>query len=113
MFCVCGLVVGLSGSRRVSPLPPDWKRLRQVVLERDGFQCVFVVPEGYRCPNRATDVDHIEPGGADELWNLRSLCGLHHRRITSSQAGRRVHKRKSLAHPLRRQGEKHPGDPYQ
>lgn len=103
----------MSGSRRVRPLPPNWRSIRQLVLERDQFQCVLVVPEGHRCPNRATDVDHIDPLGSDELWNLRALCGLHHRRVTSAQAGRRVHKRAKMAHPLRRPREVHPGDPGQ
>lgn len=101
---------GRRGSWRVKPLPADWAWRRRVVFERDGFQCVFV-EGGVRCPASATDCDHVDPLGGDELSNLRALCGPHHRRVSASQAGRRVHKRARMPHPVRRPEEGHPGDP--
>ena len=80
------------------------------MFERDGFQCTASVA-GRRCVNRATDCDHVDPLGGDEFSNLRSLCGPCHKRISASQAGRRVHKRAMMVHPIRRPSERHPGDP--
>lgn len=43
---------------------------------------------GVRCPQPATDVDHIVPrkeGGADALENLQSLCHSHHSAKTNRQ----------------------------
>lgn len=51
----------------------DWKKVRQVVLQRDGFVCVV-------CGNAATHVDHIIPkaaGGTDDLDNLQAMCATH------------------------------------
>jgi 5-methylcytosine-specific restriction endonuclease McrA len=55
---------------------PAWRRVRLVVLERDGRLCQI---RGPRCQLEATEVDHIvrpEDGGAwyDEV-NLRAACG--------------------------------------
>ena len=46
-----------------------WRKLRLVILERDGYRC--------RCGKPATDVDHILPviqGGTDHPDNLRAGC---------------------------------------
>ncbi len=53
-----------------------WRRVRLVVLERDGRMCQI---RGPRCTLDANEVDHIVPwrvGGAyfDEA-NLRASCG--------------------------------------
>jgi 5-methylcytosine-specific restriction endonuclease McrA len=51
------------------------RRVRQAVLERDGYRCQIGAPG---CLERATQVDHIVPrshGGA--MWdpdNLRAAC---------------------------------------
>jgi hypothetical protein len=45
------------GSTRKQTLPRDWPRLRKVVLERCGYRCEWA-EDGYRCHNKATDVDH-------------------------------------------------------
>ena len=58
---------------------------------------------GGRCPEKATDVDHIIPGGPDTDENLTSLCGYHHRQKSSSEGGRRVHKKNGATQ------RKHPG----
>jgi 5-methylcytosine-specific restriction endonuclease McrA len=52
-----------------------WQRLRQAILERDGYRCQMAGP---RCKGVATTADHIKPrseGGA--MWdpaNLRAAC---------------------------------------
>ena len=64
----------------------DWQALRQAVLERDHFQCVFY-PVG--CKNgKGTDghglglaVDHVidwKESHNNSMANLRTLCVYHH-----------------------------------
>lgn len=52
-----------------------WKKIRKLVLERDGYRCRI---RGKRCTVVATEVDHIVPlimGGAPlDLGNLRAAC---------------------------------------
>jgi len=50
------------------------KRLRYLILERDGFRCVLC---GKTAKDRQLEVDHIIPvakGGTESLNNLRTLC---------------------------------------
>jgi 5-methylcytosine-specific restriction endonuclease McrA len=37
-----------------------------------------MVKDGLRCPNAATDVDHITPGDDSSLSNLQGLCNPCH-----------------------------------
>lgn len=67
--------------------PKNWKSIRQKVFLRDDFTCTHVNDYGQRCVDRATDVDHIVQQGGEDLENLRSLCGPHHRLRSSSQGG--------------------------
>jgi 5-methylcytosine-specific restriction endonuclease McrA len=57
---------------------PLWKRLRAACLARDGYQCTMAdCPTPDRGRSGVLIADHIKPrreGGADELWNLRTLC---------------------------------------
>lgn len=49
----------------------QWRRLRQLILERDHFIC-------YMCGKKATEVDHIKPGaagGTNDPNNLAAACG--------------------------------------
>ena len=53
----------------------EWERVRQQVLERDGYLCQ--VPG---CTATATHVDHIiakSIGGNDSLDNLQAMCAPH------------------------------------
>lgn len=93
-----------SNSRRRAELPKDWKRIRERVLRRDGFKCVF-------CGAPANQVDHIDPRGPHSLGNLRSLCRTCHMRRTAGQAhnsrrkdGWTPSKKRTLREPT-----KHPG----
>lgn len=76
---------GSSATSRRDELPPDWDRIRLDVLRRDGHRCVWLLPSGERCPNRATDVDHIGKKWDHSEGNLRSLCGPHHDKRTAAQ----------------------------
>lgn len=54
----------------------DWRRVRLLVLERDGYRCKVQLPG---CRGDADAVDHIVPleeGGARlDPSNLRACCG--------------------------------------
>lgn len=83
------------GSTRKSRLPVDWPRLRVVVLKRCGYRCEWI-DNGLRCPDVATDVDHIERGDDHALGNLQGLCRTHHLTKTSREAQAVKAERKAL-----------------
>ncbi|TVT77629.1 HNH endonuclease [Acinetobacter colistiniresistens] len=63
-----------------------WRKLREKVLQRDGYLCVNHYAKGEIV--EATDVDHIvskEKGGTDELDNLQSLCAQCHQEKTAKE----------------------------
>ena len=66
---------------------PEWRRIRQRVLRRDGHAC-------RRCGRPATDVDHrvelIDGGAAYETGNLQSLCPECHGAKSSESRYRRA-----------------------
>jgi hypothetical protein len=68
-------------STRRSRLPPNWAALRAEVLDRDGHRCRWV-DDGHRCPDAATEVDHIIEGDDHRPANLQSLCHPHHQAKT-------------------------------
>lgn len=73
------------GRWRRRPLPRNWEsELRPYVLDRDGHRCQWPMRRGGLCKMPARDVDHIDPDGPDEEWNLRALCPHHH----ASKTGR-------------------------
>ncbi|TAL42993.1 MAG: HNH endonuclease [Salinibacterium sp.] len=88
----------MSSSRRLSPLPKDWPRIRRLVLERDeGFCQIRLVG----CTMIATEVDHIGDRDDHSEDNLRSACKACHQKRTYMQ---------TLGHaPRRRPSEPHPG----
>lgn len=94
-------------SPRAARLPADWYQRRMKVLARDAHRCVAQDSQGYRCAERATDVDHIVRGDDHDLGNLQALCGWHHRQKTAVEAAeaRRAKPRRSRFH----EGEPHPG----
>jgi 5-methylcytosine-specific restriction enzyme A len=94
-----------SRSARTVPLPSDWPAIRRRILARDGHQCTWTT-DGIRCIAVATDVDHIGDPNDHSDDNLRSLCGSHHRRRSSSQGARAWHAKRK---PRQRPVEQHPG----
>lgn len=100
---------GWAGSDRRSRLPKDWPRIRNRVLKRDGHRCTHTDYRGVRCPEIATDVDHIIPGDDHSEANLRSLCEWHHKKKSSGEGGAaRAAARKKINQRFQRV-EKHPG----
>jgi len=105
-------------SDRRSRLPPDWDKIRRRILKRDSpnglnwrlAECQWKIsdPDDI-CGQKATDVDHIRRGDDHRDSNLQSLCGMHHRRKSSSEGGEgnAVNRRKIDA-SFRRE-EDHPG----
>ena len=72
-------------SNRRERLPADWQARRKRVLERCGYRCEWMITREERCPEKATDVDHIKPGDDHSFRNLRGLCSKHHARKSSSE----------------------------
>jgi 5-methylcytosine-specific restriction protein A len=96
-------------SDRRSRLPRDWSRIRARVFRRDGGQCVIPLEDGTRCPNAATDCDHIIPGDNHSLDNLQSLCASHHA-TKSAREGNAAMRAKMRANKNRfKREERHPG----
>lgn len=66
---------------------PQWRRLRLVILERDGWRCRI---RGEGCTLKATDADHIiSRGDGGDPWdvtNLRAACA-HCNRSRGGTAG--------------------------
>jgi 5-methylcytosine-specific restriction protein A len=94
--------MGWESSNRKRRLPRDWHRLRAIVLRNANHQCE-VIEEGKRCPNNATDVDHIIAGDDHSIGNLRAICTQHHK-VKSSHEGNAARKQK-----YSRKSELHPG----
>lgn len=80
-------MAGWAGSDRRSRLPNDWPKRRNQVLKRDGKRCTHLDDRGIRCPEIATEVDHIVAGDNHDLSNLRSLCTYHHLKKSGSEGG--------------------------
>ena len=63
-----------------------WKNIRQIVLERDNYECVMCKAEGkvtHIQTKKQLDIDHIKslethPKLAFDLNNLQTLCVNHH-----------------------------------
>lgn len=90
-----------SSSDRLAQLPKDWRIRRDRVLRRDRYLCQ--VPT---CASKANQVDHIEPSGSDEDWNLQSLCEFHHNQKSAAEGHAARAKLRKL---LRREPEVLPG----
>lgn len=91
---------------RMSELPSNWDQIRRDVFERDGWQCTWKLSDGRRCPEPATDCDHIGDRLDHSKSNLRALCGPHHDLRTSIQ-GRAAWAKKKAAAKL--PSDEHPG----
>lgn len=76
---------GWKGSNRKAELPVDWPARRKECFDRDGWRCTYLLPNGSRCPARATDCDHVGPKWDHRLENLTSLCSDHHDEKSAQQ----------------------------
>jgi hypothetical protein len=98
---------GWKGSTRRATLPPNWATvIRPAVLARDGYRCMHIRDDDTRCPERATDVDHLGDRDDHRLENLAAKCGWHHRRKSGTQGARAANARRL---PRKRPPEPHPG----
>jgi 5-methylcytosine-specific restriction protein A len=104
---VSGGWAGRSATDRHDELPADWPAIRAEVLDRDGHRCTWKLPSGNRCPNGATDVDHIGDKNNHDKSNLRSLCSAHHDKRTAIQGAKEAAARRALP-PRRRASRQHP-----
>jgi 5-methylcytosine-specific restriction endonuclease McrA len=85
---------------------PEWKRLRLLVLARDGYTCMIPTATGGICGRTARAVDHIVPlaeGGApfDQL-NCRAACQSCNSRINNERRAELA--RRAIAHDLHQAG---------
>lgn len=97
------------GSDRRSRLPSDWPKRRARVLKRDGHRCTARDLDGNRCPEPATDVDHVRRGDVHDDWNLTSLCGWHHDRKSAREGAAEAAKKRAANRKKFRRVEPHPG----
>lgn len=70
-----------------------WRRLRAMVLKRDGYLCKCDDCKASGDLLIAHEVDHIVPlaeGGTDDLSNLRAINRDHHKTKTQAEAARGV-----------------------
>lgn len=91
-----------NGSWRTTKLPDDWNTLRAAVLIRDNHMCQNPRHGGKKCPNKATEVDHIKRGDDHSLSNLQAICRICHGRKTQAEG-----QQQKLDNVLRPK-EKHP-----
>src|SRR3954451_10724977 len=84
-------VMAWESSTRSSRLPPNWKPLREIVLNRDGHSCV-------ECGStQHLQVDHHHPGDDHSVANLRALCASCHLRKSAAEGGRAKAKKQGSA----------------
>jgi len=79
-------------------------KMRRALAERDRC-CVW--PGCDRRPEW-TEGDHIEPwalGGRTDIGNMRSLCGVHNRRLTRGWRLERLPDRRYAVHPPKAPGQ--------
>ncbi|MEU7217989.1 HNH endonuclease [Nocardia iowensis] len=76
-------------------------------MRRDGQLCQL----GLRgCLHKASEVDHIRPGGDHSLSNLRAVCTpCHGRKSAAEGAAASVARRRELRTRRFRPAERHPG----
>lgn len=68
-----------------------WRRLREQILERDGYLCQCQACEKRSVPLIAHEVDHIKPiaqGGTDDPKNLQAINRDCHKAKTRAEAVR-------------------------
>lgn len=91
------------GGRRLSPLPPNWRRIRAGILDRDGHRCRLRFP--YVCTGTATEVHHTIAHDYHHPDGLAAACSECHARVTGHDAAA-ARRRK---YDRRRPPEPHPG----
>lgn len=102
--------MGWESSDRKSRLPRDWYHRRNKVLARDNYRCRARLQDGKRCPNEATDADHVRSGDNHSLSNLQALCGYHHGKKSSAEGIAAMNEIRQEVSQRFRSEEQHPAD---
>ena len=97
------------GSTRRSRLPKDWKQIRNRVFRRDGGRCMIRQLDGTRCPNAATQVDHILAGDDHRLENLQAICDQCHSTKSGREGAAASNRKKAQVAKKFKREERHPG----
>jgi 5-methylcytosine-specific restriction enzyme A len=96
--------------RRKSQLPKNWQQIRLKVLERDGYRCRGILPDGRGtvCGRYANQCDHIDQSRGDDhtLDNLQSLCASCHARKWGKEGAANT---PQVKYPMNRKPGLHPG----
>lgn len=101
---------GWQGSDRRSRLPSDWEsKIRPRIMRRDGNRCKVMLQDDTRCPEPATDVDHIRRGDIHEDWNLQAICDWHHKQKTGREGAAAAAMQRRKNNKRFRRVEAHPG----
>ena len=69
-------------SNRRASLPPDWRKIRARILQRDPL-CTLALD---CCAGRSVEVDHIGEATDHRDHMLRGVCSPCHKRRTQQQA---------------------------
>ena len=94
-------------STRRSTLPPDWCRVRNHVLKRDGRLCRI---QGPLCIGTATEVDHTGDREDHRPEALQAACNPCHQAKSSAQGGQDAGRaRRERVAARKRAPERHPG----
>jgi 5-methylcytosine-specific restriction endonuclease McrA len=95
-----------STSRRSTPLPQGWAKIRRACLTRDGWQCTQPLPNGQRCPiTTGLEADHLGDPADHTLENLATKCKDHH----ASKTGRQAAQARWSTHRAAKRTPRHPG----
>lgn len=100
---------GWERSDRRQRLPENWPAIRRRILIRDQHRCTVRDLDGKRCPEPATDVDHIRPGDDHSDHNLRAICEWHHDRKSGHEGGQAAAKARARHRRKFNRQEAHPG----
>ncbi|MEU4155709.1 hypothetical protein [Actinoplanes sp. NPDC026670] len=65
--------------------------------------------DGVRCPEPASDVDHIRAGDDHSDSNLRAICAYHHDRKSGREGGLAAAKARARHRKKFNRQEAHPG----
>jgi len=72
-----------------------WRRLREKILQRDGYLCQCPLCQGEALPLLADEVDHIIPlaqGGSNAMDNLQAINRYHHQIKTRKEIAQQLRK---------------------
>lgn len=74
-----GYLVDTREHRAMFYASAEWRRLREEVMRRDRYECVWCAREGKVSTNQVLEIDHIHeleyyPSEALDIDNLRTLC---------------------------------------